>query len=67
MLGGTAGAVILVVTGFTNADADPAQLLIGGAVCLAAAAVGVLLVLLLIRRTGARFWETIPFTPGPGF
>lgn len=66
MLAGTIGGVI-VVGGFTNADADRAQLLIWGAVCLAAVAVGVFLVLLFIRNTGARFWETIPFTPGPGF
>jgi hypothetical protein len=56
-------SVVMVVQG----EPEGALALALGAIGLGSTAAGVVLVLILIRKLEYRFWETIPFLPGPGF
>ena len=56
-------SVVVIVRG----EPDAGSPLAAGAIGFGMAAVGVVLVLVLIRKFDFRFWETIPFLPGPVF
>ena len=61
------GTVLVVASVVMVVQGEPEGALALGAIGLGAAAAGVVLVLILIRKLEYRFWETIPFLPGPGF
>ena len=61
------GTVLVVASVVMVVQREPEGALALGAIGLGAAAAGVVLVLILIRKLEYRFWETIPFLPGPGF
>ena len=56
-------SVVLIV----REEPDAGSTFAAGAIGLGMAAVGVLLVLILMRKFDFRFWETVPFLPGPSF
>jgi len=61
------GTVLVVASVVMVVQGEPEGALTLGAIGLGAAAMGVVLVLILMRKLEYRFWETIPFLPGPGF
>jgi uncharacterized membrane protein YecN with MAPEG domain len=56
-------SIVLTVGGVPEGEGQSA--LATGAIGLGLVAVGVVLLLVMMRRFGYRFWDTIPFLPGP--
>jgi len=59
------GAILAVTSVVVAVQGEPEGALALGAIGLVAAGVGVVLVLIMIRKLDYKVWDTIPFLPGP--